>query len=106
MSSHSNWFYVSDEQPIGPVSFQQLIENLKITRFESQLVWRNGLEDWIEARELPEFALFFLANRHRSGAELRRPVIAAAAAAAVQVETSGVAKFQPWRRFFGRARSV
>ena len=47
----NNYYYSLDENKIGPISLEQ-IRNLSIS--ENTLVWKEGLTDWVKAKELPE----------------------------------------------------
>ena len=51
------WFYVENENRLGPVAVEQiahLILNGGLPR--TALVWRHGLPDWTEAGRIPEIA--------------------------------------------------
>ena len=50
-----DWYYGVDEQQLGPVSEQDL--RAKITSGEidpDALVWKEGMDDWLQVRQVPE----------------------------------------------------
>lgn len=50
-----NYYYEQNGKPIGPVSLEELEKKV----FWSTLVWREGLDDWVKAKDLPELKGFF-----------------------------------------------
>lgn len=53
----NKYFYLIETERFGPVSYFDLQRaNIK----EDTLVWYEGLEDWVEAKESPELALLFV----------------------------------------------
>jgi GYF domain 2/Domain of unknown function (DUF4388)/Tetratricopeptide repeat len=57
VDSTPRWFYVENENRLGPVAVEQiahLIMNGGLSR--TALVWRHGLSDWTEAGRIPEIA--------------------------------------------------
>ncbi len=58
----SQWYYVNDEDQVGPLAKDQLIRAVEkgIVKPDT-LVWRNGLKDWVEASQV-KFLSFASAN--------------------------------------------
>jgi len=53
-AADSQWYYALDDQPLGPVSFEELrilAEHGKLT--DEHFVWSDGLDDWVEAERVP-----------------------------------------------------
>jgi len=47
------WHYSYDGQAVGPVSYDQLLDQFRVQKLSSQtLVWREGFENWILATEV------------------------------------------------------
>lgn len=75
------WFYVLEERQIGPVGRDQLIRLVERGIVQSDtFVWREGLQDWVEARRVK-----FLPFQVASAAS---PVKVAVAAAVVDEDDS------------------
>ncbi|MEJ5055768.1 DUF805 domain-containing protein [Sphingobacterium sp. MYb382] len=53
----NKYFYLIETERFGPVSYFDL-QRANIT--EDTLVWYEGLEDWVEAKESPELAMLFV----------------------------------------------
>jgi hypothetical protein len=52
-----NWYYAEGEKSVGPLSLADLIAILsRVSKAESVLIWRDGLSNWVEAKNLPELA--------------------------------------------------
>lgn len=49
------WYYVKNDTTIGPVSLDELRHVLAIVN-APLMVWREGMHDWLDAREVPEFS--------------------------------------------------
>ncbi|MGD9783990.1 MAG: DUF4339 domain-containing protein [Hyphomicrobiaceae bacterium] len=48
------WYVSHDDQLDGPLSDADLRRNYEAGRFKAEhFVWRNGMEKWVEARDLP-----------------------------------------------------
>ena len=48
------WHYSHDGQAVGPVSYDQLLAEVRTQKVSAQtLVWREGFEDWTLAAEVP-----------------------------------------------------
>ncbi|HAA68778.1 MAG TPA: hypothetical protein DCE55_06555 [Planctomycetaceae bacterium] len=48
------WHYSHDGQAVGPVSYDQLLAEIRTQKVSAQtLVWREGFEDWTLAAEVP-----------------------------------------------------
>lgn len=63
-----HWYYESDGQPQGPIpdpQLRQLIAEHKISPYNR--VWREGMEDWIPLRSLPEL------HTHSSAETVKSP---------------------------------
>ena len=57
MSTTTAWFYLRDGQQIGPIDTNELIAALRAGLVQhADLVWREGLADWIPAGQIPELA--------------------------------------------------
>jgi len=53
-----DWYYAGNGQQLGPVSQDQLKELVKGGQVQgSDLVWNEGLADWVPLSTLPEFAI-------------------------------------------------
>jgi hypothetical protein len=63
----SIWYYTHDRKPVGPVTFEQLVERARAGEVAPhELVWQEGTPQWVEARAvdglyptpppLPQFA--------------------------------------------------
>src|SRR5262245_8568914 len=51
------WFYAEDERSVGPLSFDALTTALRRKAEPGKtLVWREGLDDWRRADDVPELA--------------------------------------------------
>ena len=54
MTSDFEWYVLRNGQQVGPMRFDQLQELAKQRIFlPTDLYWRNGLENWIAADEMP-----------------------------------------------------
>ena len=51
------YYYLNRKTLIGPVSLREL--SMKQELGSETLVWRKGLEDWQQAKEVPELQLRF-----------------------------------------------
>jgi hypothetical protein len=48
------WFYSRGPEPIGPVLFEQLFDLARQNHLSpSDLVWREGMPDWVAATDVP-----------------------------------------------------
>jgi len=55
--SADGWFYVQDDERLGPVGMDHIVHLVVTTVLSpSALVWRQGLAEWTEARQVPEIA--------------------------------------------------
>jgi hypothetical protein len=62
------WFYAEDERSVGPLSFDALTTALRRKAEPGKtLVWREGLDDWRPAQEVPELGVQ-IARRIEKGA--------------------------------------
>jgi hypothetical protein len=51
------WYYAEGDKSIGPIALADLIAILsRVSKAQSVLVWRDGLSNWVEAKDLPELA--------------------------------------------------
>ena len=51
------WFYANDDKPVGPLSFDALIANLRsMSNPETAGVWHASLTDWRIAKDVPQIA--------------------------------------------------
>ncbi len=53
--SDTSWYYARGEEQVGPVDesqLKQLVDDGSL--YPDDLVWRDGMADWVEAREIPE----------------------------------------------------
>lgn len=51
------WYYIKDGQKVGPISLEdvhQLMQRRQLSA--SDLVWKNGLENWMPIKEIPELS--------------------------------------------------
>lgn len=86
------WFYLESGKRQGPVSREALIQRLRATPESGvTLVWREGLNDWAEARSLPELGIADQGRRGGRPAPAVAPYVfgGAAAAAAIVVLIAG-----------------
>jgi TPR repeat protein len=52
-----HWYYAEGDKSVGPISLADLIMILsRLSEAQSVLVWRGGLSDWVQAKDLPELA--------------------------------------------------
>lgn len=50
------WFYVNARETVGPVGWATLRDFLvRDPKWKKVLVWSEGMEDWLEAADVPEF---------------------------------------------------
>jgi len=57
------WYYAQNNQSVGPVSLAALKTILlESPRSESVFVWRAGFPRWIEARNVDQLAMLFMAR--------------------------------------------
>src|SRR5262249_5115172 len=51
------WYYAEGDKAVGPVTLADLIAILsRVSDGQSIFVWRAGLADWVQAKNLPELA--------------------------------------------------
>jgi len=49
------WYYAENWEPIGPITFDALVDHLRTSPNSGDVqVWRDGLEDWQAAKDIPE----------------------------------------------------
>ncbi len=52
------WYYAEGDKSVGPISLADLIAILsRVSIAQSVLVWRDGLPNWVEAKDVPELAV-------------------------------------------------
>lgn len=52
------WYYAKGGSQIGPVSQEVLASKISSGEiYQSDMVWREGMTDWLPASKIPEFAL-------------------------------------------------
>lgn len=56
MSTDSGWYYVSDDQTIGPVDWQELIQQLPGAGGGNTMVYGPGSADWMQAKHVAAIA--------------------------------------------------
>src|SRR5262245_27218491 len=55
------WYYADNGGPIGPITLDALVDHLRTSPNSGNVqVWRDGLEDWQAAKDLPELFDIFL----------------------------------------------
>jgi len=68
------WYYAQQGRQLGPVGFYELAAMLRTGRIVStDLVWREGMANWIEARTVPEFASHLPAARMLANPAMMNP---------------------------------
>jgi hypothetical protein len=56
----SDWHYIGNYGQLGPLKEDQMKELIEVGVIESQTyVWRDGLDDWLYAKDAPELVPFF-----------------------------------------------
>lgn len=90
------WFYLSDNQQLGPVSSKDLKAlALAGTLMPADLVWREGVADWVPASKLT--GLF--PQLHVAGADQKRPpAVTSTSSAAPSFESSAQRPTPPFSR--------
>ena len=69
-SEEPAWYYSENNAPVGPVPFSELVARLESGKMSPQdLVWREGMEDWKAACQVPELAEIASASRN-AGADM------------------------------------
>jgi len=48
-----DWYFARQGKPIGPLTLEQLVEQIRVEGGERALVYGPGTSDWIEARHVP-----------------------------------------------------
>jgi len=49
------WYYTNGGQQLGPMPFRQMADELRrLPDWRQEFVWREGLDNWIKASEVPE----------------------------------------------------
>jgi uncharacterized RDD family membrane protein YckC len=62
--SELSWYYARDERQVGPVTLDDLCNKATVGLLEpSDLVWAEGMADWVEARRVPELAAALAAKQ-------------------------------------------
>ncbi len=52
------WYFVRDGKPSGPITLTQLKAELHARpKWKEELVWREGMDDWLEAGNISELAI-------------------------------------------------
>jgi len=51
------WYILVDRKPEGPLTFDQLCRHDMLTK--KSYVWKEGMENWVHAEELPELKELF-----------------------------------------------
>ena len=65
------WYYAVGEQQVGPVSLAEIREHVAAGRIApSTFIWREGWENWVEARDVPEVRPAAPASSHYRAATL------------------------------------
>ena len=60
----ANWFYGKDGIQHGPVSEQKIKDLLFSNEInDSTIVWREGMDDWIPLKQVPEFKFSYPSNQ-------------------------------------------
>jgi hypothetical protein len=57
-SMKAKWYYVENDQTVGPTTLEDLSERLKFAG-QSHLVWTEGMADWTDAKAVPALSRFF-----------------------------------------------
>jgi hypothetical protein len=50
------WRYLEDGEVLGPLSTADIRRRLATADDQPHFVWKEGMVDWIDARELPQFS--------------------------------------------------
>lgn len=51
----AEWYYGDQGKIIGPISFEDVVDRIRIDRNEVHLVWTEGMSEWTDAKDLPGF---------------------------------------------------
>ncbi len=55
----SQWFYRDQDQPVGPVSREEIINRINLGLLSAEsYVWAEGMQDWLPVGQIPAFAGF------------------------------------------------
>ncbi len=93
-----DWFHAEDGKVVGPISFDDAARLISAAPGAPHLVWRKGMEQWVDARMLPVFAPAF--------ATAPPPLPPAAGVAVPALPGAAGAGNHPWRRYFARIFDV
>lgn len=52
----TEWRYLEDGEILGPLSTAEIRRRLAMADHQPHFVWKEGMADWVDARELPQFS--------------------------------------------------
>ncbi len=52
----SEWRYLEDGEILGPLSTAEIRRRLATAEHQPHFVWQEGMADWVDARDLPQFS--------------------------------------------------
>lgn len=69
----TNWYYGENGGVSGPVIAQEIIDRLRLSPGKSLLVWTEGMAEWADASQIPEFSAAFAAEQ-QAGVATKPPL--------------------------------
>jgi hypothetical protein len=69
----TNWYYGENGGVSGPVAAEEIIERIRQSPGKSLLVWTEGMAEWADARQVPEFYAACAAGEAPASAPARFP---------------------------------
>jgi len=98
----NHWYIEKDGAQQGPVSETQVLERLAAGELTKRtLLWRDGMEKWMPAGEIPSFSAAFAATTPSAAVSPYSPPTSEAAAIELPIATSGP-QVRPWIRYWAR----
>jgi len=85
----TDWYYADDGKSVGPLSTQEVVGRIRASKEQPHIVWKDGMDEWAEARTVPEFSAEFLTEQKakpRKTSETSKKVVLVTGA------TSGIGK--------------
>lgn len=70
------WYYVEDDETVGPTTLEDLARQIKKRGGHSPLVWTAGMAEWTDARTVPALSQLFPSENHWSSAAISEPASA------------------------------